>query len=217
VLGVRRKESEERKRVLTRHSTKIKFYYKQSSVQGRKLFCPIVDLDTVSVWEGLFSIPRPSAIDVHNLAQLYKQASGECPIVREVNGSPCGQGRFGCWTCTVVRRDRAVEGLISEGHTHLRPLLDFRDWLIRIRENVEYRCTVRRNGAPGLGPFRLSARKELLRRLLTAQRQSGLRLIREAEIRKIQWLWASDLESPSYVEDMSFAMGSRKALLNYKG
>ena len=71
-----------------------------------------------------------------------------------------------------------------------------------IRDDVGYRCTVRRNGVPGLGPFRISARKELLRRLLTAQRQSGIKLIRAVEIRKIHSLWAADLESNTYVEDI---------------
>ena len=64
---------------------------------------------------------RPEAIDVHRLSDLYKQASGECPVIREVKGAPCGQGRFGCWTCTVVRKDRAVQGLVQEGHTNLSP------------------------------------------------------------------------------------------------
>ena len=161
-------------------------------------------------------MPRPSAINVHNLAKLYKQASGECPIVREVNGSPCGQGRFGCWTCTVVRRDKAVKGLISEGHTELSPLLEYRDWLMLIRDDVGYRCTVRRNGVPGLGPFRVSARKELLRRLLTAQRQSGIKLIRAVEIRKIHSLWAADLESNTYVEDILSAGRLRSTFTRIK-
>jgi len=201
VLGVRQEESEERKRVLTRHATKVQFYYRSSS-QKRGLFCPIVDLSTSSVWDGLFSLPRPLAIDAFELGRLYKQASGECPVVREAKGSPCGQGRFGCWTCTVVRQDKAVQGLIKEGYTTLQPLLEFRNWLMKIRDDTAYRCTVRRNGSPGLGPFRLSARKMLLRRLLVAQRNSGLKLIRGAEIKKIRSLWSLDIRSPNYSEDL---------------
>ena len=208
VLGVRQEESEERKRILTRHATKAEFYYRQSSSQNRRLFCPIVDLSTASVWEGLFSLPRPLAISAHELGRLYKQASGECPVVRETKGSPCGQGRFGCWTCTVVRQDKAVQGLIREGYTNLRPLLEFRDWLLEIRDDIAYRCTVRRNGRPGLGPFRVSARKVLLRKLLAAQRRSGLKLVKEAEIKKIRSLWSLDMNSPSHLEDPAT---SRKA------
>lgn len=203
VLGVRQAESEERKRVLSRHSTAEKFYYQQSNCESRRLFCPIVDLDTSTVWEGLFSLQRPQAIDVYKLGHLYKQAGGECPVIREAAGSPCGQGRFGCWTCTVVRKDQAVRGLINEGYASLQPLLEYRDWLMTIRDNTDYRCTIRRNGSATLGPFRLRARRKLLRRLLTAQRDSGLKLIGAAAIRRIYSLWAIDMEDPRYVEDLS--------------
>ena len=201
VLGVRQSESEERRRILLRHSSPEKFYYQQSACEGRRLFCPIVDFDTSSVWEGLFHLQRPEAIDVHQLGSLYRQANGECPVVREAKGSPCGQGRFGCWTCTVVRKDRAVQGLVNEGYGALRPLLNFRNWLIGIRDLVGYRCTVRRNGAPGLGPFRLQARKEILRRVLAAQRKSGFNLIAMREVQLIRALWVKDRSDPGYVED----------------
>jgi DNA sulfur modification protein DndC len=200
VLGVRQAESEERKRVLARHSTSRTFYYHQSQSENRQLFCPIVDFDADAVWEGLFRLPRPEAIDVHRLSDLYKQASGECPVVREVKGSPCGQGRFGCWTCTVVRKDRAVQGLVQEGHTNLRPLLEFRDWLMSVRDNPDFRCGARRNGAAGPGPFRLDARKAILKRLLTAQRRSGFRLISRCEIEMITSLWAQDRANPKYLD-----------------
>lgn len=201
VLGVRSAESEERQRVLTRHATTMHFYYRQSTSQTRMLFCPIVDLDTETVWEGLFLLPRPSAIDVRALGVLYKQAGGECPVVREVQGSPCGQGRFGCWTCTVVRKDRAVMGLVKEGHSALQPLLDFRNWLLLIRDEPEYRCSVRRNGAHGLGPFRISARRQILKKLLATQKLSGLSLIDAAAISLIQSLWKADLDNPRYAEN----------------
>jgi DNA sulfur modification protein DndC len=201
VLGVRQSESEERKRVLVRHSTQHKFFYQQSESEGRRLFCPIVDFDSSTVWEGLYHLRRPEAIDVHRLSYLYRQASGECPVIRDAQGSPCGQGRFGCWTCTVVRKDRAVQGLVQEGYEALRPLLEFRNWLMSIRDLLEYRCTVRRNGSSGLGPFRLVARKEILRRLLAAERKSGLKLIGAQELAIIRTLWSLDKADPSYLEE----------------
>jgi len=155
VLGVRDDESEERRRALARNATRERFYYKQSQSESRMLFCPIVDFDVADVWEGLQVLDRPTAINVHQLTTLYKQASGECPVVRDAARTPCGQGRFGCWTCTVVRQDRAVQGLVKEGYTQLKPLLKFRNWLMTIRDQPEHRCHVRRNGAPGLGPFRI--------------------------------------------------------------
>jgi len=200
VLGVRQSESEERKRVLSRHSTSTTFYYQQSQREDRLLFCPIVDFDSSTVWEGLFYLKRPESIDVHKLGNLYRQAAGECPVVREAQGSPCGQGRFGCWSCTVVRKDRAVQGLVREGYANLRPLLEFRNWLMQIRDRLDYRCIFRRNGSPGLGPFRLRARKEILRRLLYAESTSGIRLIGKREIDAIRALWAVDSANPAYIE-----------------
>lgn len=201
VLGVRHSESEERKRVLARNATSDRFYFQQSQSESRRLFCPIVDFDASTVWEALFTLQRPAAINVHQLGFLYKQASGECPVIREAKGSPCGQGRFGCWTCTVVRKDRAVQGLVHEGYANLRPLLEFRNWLMSIRDDTHYRCTLRRNGNHGPGPFRLEARKQILQRLLAAERKSGLKLISVREIRRIRELWTEDTGSPRYVED----------------
>ena len=203
VLGVRKDESEERKRTLSRHATGTDYYYRQSANSNRKLFCPIVDLDTPTVWEGLFTLALPKAIDVYKLGHLYKQAGGECPVIREAQETPCGQGRFGCWTCTVIRKDKAVINLVDEGYTNLRPLLEFRDWLASIRNDVKHRCTVRRNGVHGLGPFRLKTRKEILRRLLVAQQRSRLLLIKKIEIKNIHALWLLDKQNPFYFEDAS--------------
>ena len=201
VLGVREDESEERSRTLSRNATQEPFYFRQSKSESRMLFCPIVDFDVTDVWEGLHALNRPAAIDVHQLVSLYKQASGECPIIRDPKGSPCGKGRFGCWTCTVVRKDRAVQSLVNEGYTQLEPLLDFRNWLISIRDQTEHRCTVRRNGTSGLGPFRLKSRKIILEKLLVAQGKCQICLILPSEIKAIKALWVSDSQSITYLED----------------
>jgi DNA sulfur modification protein DndC len=201
VLGVRDNESEERRRTLSRNATQEPFYYRQSQSESRILFCPIVDFDVTDVWDGLHVLERPTAINVQQLAALYKQASGECPVVRDAAGTPCGQGRFGCWTCTVVRQDRAVQGLVQEGYAQLKPLLNFRNWLMAIRDQPEHRCAVRRNGAPGPGPFRIKTRKVILQHLLAAQRKSGIRLIMPSEMHAIRALWALDARSSSYSEN----------------
>lgn len=200
LLGLRAQESTERRKTLSKHGTGDQFYYRQSSVRGRRLFCPIVDLNSTEVWEGLYTLPRPVAVDVQHLGEMYKQAGGECPIIREAQGSPCGHGRFGCWTCTVVRKDKAMGNLVNQGFDSLKPLLAFRNWLIDIRDEESYRCKYRRNGAPGLGPFTLSARKRILRKLRAAEKQSGIKLILEQELKEIKCLWADDRESSTYFE-----------------
>ena len=55
-----------------------------------------------------------------NLITLYRNAGGgECPLVLSKEDAPsCGttSPRFGCWTCTVVAKDRSMRGLIASGH-----------------------------------------------------------------------------------------------------
>ncbi|MGO8813871.1 MAG: hypothetical protein ACLQVG_04295 [Terriglobia bacterium] len=58
---------------------------------------------------------QPSAYG-HTMACPYASASnGECPIQIDTSTPSCGNSRFGCWTCTVVDRDKASEGLLASG------------------------------------------------------------------------------------------------------
>ena len=98
-----------------------------------------------------------------------------------------------------------VSLLIGSGGKHygfegVYSLLLFRNWLLEIRDRPEYRCKKRRNGTPGLGPFTLAARREILDKLLSAQALSGLSLIREEELVLIKSLWEIDKNSLVYTE-----------------
>lgn len=198
LLGIRKGESPERDRTISRHGTDEEYYFRHA---GRSLvYAPIVDYSVSEVWDTLYFNVFPESLDADALWNLYQDAGGECPVVRDPKGAPCGNGRFGCWTCTVVRKDRAVRNLVLEGHAELEPLREFRDWLAKMRDLPEHRCKVRRNGAPGPGPLTLSARRQILDRLLTAQWRSGLDLIADSELRLIEELWAADETSGTYAE-----------------
>src|SRR5205807_544949 len=147
------------------------------------------------VWTVLTTELPPFSIDTDRLMRLYRHANGECPMVRDSKSQPCAGSRFGCWTCTVVRRDRAVEGLVEAGYESLKPLLEFRNWLSKLREQPKQRWRKRRNGAVGPGPFTLSARRMILRRLLSVQRKVGFQLIRTDEIKAIKSEWNLDREA----------------------
>lgn len=201
VLGTRYDESEERNRILQRHATNRKHVFRQAGHNNTSLFCPITEFTTEDVWLGLVELDNISSIDINKLSTIYRLISGECPIVRLPDSTPCSKGRFGCWTCTVVRQDKATRNLIESGFAKLQPLYDFRQWLLSIRDDVNYRCTIRRNGVKGLGPFRLQARKEILQRLLDTERQSGYKLIGRGEIHEITRLWLLDECSDRYKED----------------
>jgi DNA sulfur modification protein DndC len=129
---------------------------------------------------------------VKEVAKLYTQASAECPTVREVKGAPCGKARFGCWTCTVAKNGVTLRNLIAHGEHRLEPLLRFRLWMEKERNNPANRWPERRNGRPGLGPMTLGWRRVALGELLKTQEQSGLNLIDSDEIAAIHREWATD-------------------------
>ena len=206
VLGVRRDESSTRRQSIDKHgiddpSTLIR----HDSLLGAWVYRPIMHITTDQVWEMLAS-KSPSWGGTHGaLVKLYRDASGgECPVVMSANDAPgCGtnSSRFGCWTCTVVEKDKSLQGFVDVGKHEFMPLLDFRDWLKSIRNEPSMRSSVRRNGLLTFnpsgkhipGPFTVNARRTILDRLLETQRAYGTELITAAELDRIQQIWSQDL------------------------
>jgi len=93
-----------------------------------------------------------------------------------------------------------MTSMVAEGHTELAPLLAFRNWLSIIRDAPTFRCTLRRNGNRGPGPFTLRARQLILERLLETERLVPWRLIENEELTEIEQLWQLDRESTSYAK-----------------
>ena len=114
------------------------------------IYRPIVDLTTDDVWEILASNLPPWGGSYAGLVQLYRDAEGgECPIVLSKQEAPgCGtkSSRFGCWTCTVVEKDKSLQGSVDSGNSQYAPLIAFRDWLKGIRNDPAMRQVARRNG-----------------------------------------------------------------------
>jgi DNA sulfur modification protein DndC len=164
VLGLRKAESKQRDRSLALSDNL--YWQKQREGKGDyDLFLPIVEMDIPEVWDAIFGLSAPKSLEKAALEQLYRGASGECPIIRPPDAAPCASGRFGCWTCTVVRTDKSARELIRSGRTELKPFLVFRDWLAEFRNEPSNRWGVRRNGGTGLGPFTMWARKQILRKV----------------------------------------------------
>jgi DNA sulfur modification protein DndC len=154
---------------------------------------PIEFLTTEEVWAYLLQKPNVWGGDNRALYKLYAQAGGgECPIQIDTSTPACGNSRFGCWTCTVVERDKASEGLLASGDERMEKLIEFRETLVHYRdpENGK-RDTKRMNGAEGNGPLHIAARRELLTKLLKLQEDTGLKLISEEELFLIQRFWNS--------------------------
>lgn len=208
-LGVRRGESQQRDRSLARSGGDVW----QMQIEGSRkyrLFLPILDLDVYAVWGAIFDLPDPRSIDANALAVLYRGAAGECPIIKAPQAPPCASGRFGCWTCTVVRRDRSSRSLVEAGHRHLLPYLEFRDWLAEIRNDSARRWPIRRSKSAGLGPFTLEARLEILDRLKKLEETIGVVLLPQEERDEIERLWALDKETERSILKLRAARKRRR-------
>ncbi len=206
LLGVRRTESTQRRRSVERHENGLRLN-PHTSLQGCMVYKPIVELDTDEVWQTLLQSQPPWGGTHRDLVTIYRNAGGaECPLVTDKSDAPsCGSSssRFGCWTCTVVEKDRSAAAFVEAGYEDVEPLLEFRDWLKEIRERGDMRMAVRRNGTLNFvgegrlipGPFTLEARQEILSRLIRIQEEVDFPLIRQEEIREIKRIWAADFKA----------------------
>jgi DNA sulfur modification protein DndC len=203
LLGVRRDESATRAGSIARYDNGERLN-RHNDLVNCMVFRPIVDLTTEDVWEFLGENSPPWGGSHTALIMLYRNASGgECPVVTQKSDAPsCGtnSSRFGCWTCTVVEKDRSLAGFVEAGFAEFTPLLDFRDWLATIRNDPKRRMARRRDGsitvmADGTyvpGPYTMEARAEILERLLELQRTVKRQLISDAEVQRIKKVWAED-------------------------
>ena len=195
LLGVRRSESAARSKSAKRYDNGGRLN-RHNDILGCWVFRPILELDTDEVWELLMSAPPTWGGSHKNLIELYRNAvGGECPVVLDPDAAPsCGSSsiRFGCWTCTVVEKDRSFRNSMEQGFEYLEPMADFRDWLKQFCYQKENRMTTRRNGQEGIGPLTFEARNEVLRRLEKLQALVGEPLISKVEKRRIEAIWAED-------------------------
>lgn len=177
LLGVRRDESAKRAVSVAKYDNGERLN-RHNDMVGCMVFRPIVDLTTDDVWEFLGTIQPPWGGSHADLISLYRNSlGGECPVVVAKSNAPsCGtsSSRFGCWTCTVVQKDRSLKGFVEAGFAEFEPLLEFRDWLSAIRNDPHRRSARRRNGKYTIneagtfvpGPFTSNTRHEILERLL---------------------------------------------------
>ena len=147
LLGVRRQESTQRARSVERYENGERLN-PHNSLQNCFVYKPIVELSTDEVWQTLLQSTPPWGGTHRELITMYRNAGGgECPLVTDRSETPsCGtsSSRFGCWTCTVVEKDKSAESFIESGYGDLEPLLEFRDWLKAVREDGSMRMAARR-------------------------------------------------------------------------
>jgi DNA sulfur modification protein DndC len=182
VLGTRRAESANRAASMTNHEGNGRL--RKHDLANAFVYAPIADLSNNEVWAYILQALNPWGSNNKELLGLYRKAckGGECPFVIETGTQSCGKSRFGCWVCTVVDKDWAMESYVNNGKKWMKGLLDFRDNLYRIRQQSEQ--DVPRTLAPDtrFGAFLLATRRELLDSLLNLQADAGVTLITAPEL-----------------------------------
>ena len=228
ILGSRSLESSSRAQVIANHKIAGSLLSRHSSLPNAFTYMPIATWSADEVWEYLLSAPCPWEGNNRQLFDLYKGSNaGECPLVIDTSTPSCGNSRFGCWTCTVVTKDKAIEGLVQTGETWMQPLLDFRNELhfSTLPENkTTYRNYKRRIGKVSYmkgditdetsgdkkhvpGPYWMSVRKKWLQSLLEIEKNicdSGrkIELIQKDELQQIRQLWLRDPNEPDWADSL---------------
>ncbi len=210
LLGTRKDES------ITRHQTMNLLEIKNSVLSHHKKFAqtyvytPLVDFTTDDVWNYLLQNPNPWGDKNRDLLALYQDANAsECPLVVDSTTPSCGSGRFGCWTCTVVDKQKSLDSLIESGQDWMEPLAELRHELKQTQDPAVWpkiRQITRRNGMVDLrndgsdytpGPYIMEFRKQYLEKLLRGQAKvrehdPDMTLISEDEIIEIQKIWRTE-------------------------
>lgn len=233
LLGVRKAESLTRKRSITSREIEGKLLIPHNDIPKAYVYNPLTEIPNELVWEYLLKDNGFSAwgIDMKYLFSLYQgEAMGEeQSVIGQIDKDKIpvtGNSRFGCWCCTIVKIDKSLQRFIDNGSTELIPLREFRNWLVSVRQDPEFRDNKRRNGKVyqkangeyGFGPFKMSARQEILRRLLTLQRDTGFELITNDELKMIDTIWDTegDLSRRALVDIYYEVFGTRLSWDEYK-
>ena len=136
---------------------------------------PLIDWNDCDVWDYLLLVAPSVGYPTAGLDKVY-------------NGR---ETRFGCWMCTVVKQDRAMEKTIAQPDwNHLAPLAEFRKYVWQITRSIESR-RLRSDGQPG--GLNHKVRKALLERLMEVQAEVGIELVSKDEAYAIKHMWKEEL------------------------
>lgn len=240
VLGSRSSESASRAQVIAKHKIDGSRLARHTTLANAFIYTPIDTWDVDDVWKLLRGAFRYASDEIEEwespwggnnrpLWTLYMDSSGqgECPLVIDESTPSCGNSRFGCWTCTVVTKDRAMESLIQNGEDWMLPLLRFRDVLSNTTDPEKkeiYRNYKRRTGKVSYqyakdgeevnaerrhvpGPYWLKYRQQWLKELLEMdvqlnQEGHDIKLITEPELHEIRQHWLRDPNEPDWTDSL---------------
>ncbi len=226
LLGTRKAESSNRAKSLEKHQIEDMKLRKHGSIKGAFVYAPLENMTDQNVWDYLLDNNPGWGGTNEELYKLYAGETAEISFIMDGRAPPSGTSRFGCWTCTVVEKDKAIQCLIDEGHEEYIPLREFRNKLKTIRDDPNYREKYRKNqrldklyeefyaiktlgeertGNEALGPFTMKTRHELLIELLSIQEElrktvPEAELITPEEITAIKLAWIYDGDDQESVD-----------------
>ena len=208
LLGTRYAESQNREKTMRKHEIEGSRLSPHNSSPNTKTYAPIKNLLLEEIWYIINTFESPWGFDNSTLFKIYSDASSddyECPtVVTTKEHKSCGQSRFGCWTCTVVKEDKSMSSLIESGQDWMKPLLTFRNELQQERNKSVNRESTRRNGQLAIneegmnqGNYTPEYRHKMLKKLLMIQKEVQIEkplfnLITNQELIAIQVIWNRD-------------------------
>ncbi|NBK94358.1 DNA phosphorothioation system sulfurtransferase DndC [bacterium 1XD21-13] len=233
LLGVRKAESSYRARGIKSREIEGKLLIRHTDIKNAYVYNPLTEIPNERIWSFLLSgdARTPWNSDNKYLFSLYQgenlsEEESALGQVDENKMTVTGNSRFGCWICTMVKEDKSLKNFIEHGETWLVPLRDFRNWLLTIRENPDFRDKRRRNGSVyvkddgqlGFGSFSMAGRRRILKRLLELEVQTGLELITVEELKMIDKMWEKegDLFKRTLVDLYYEVKGKRLAWDEYR-
>ncbi|AWL79415.1 DNA phosphorothioation system sulfurtransferase DndC [Capnocytophaga canimorsus] len=215
LVGTRKSESSTRAKSIKKHEIRGKRLTKHPLQNNVFVYSPIKELELEEVWYIINTFKSPWGADNKELFDIYMDASAddyECPtMVSNDEHKSCGQSRFGCWTCTVVKQDKSISAQIENGKKWLVPLRDLRNWIQEERNKPENRSHLRRDGSsaaiPHGGVVEMKHRAEILEKVFEVQKTINnlgyeIELINKQELIAIQVIWYRDLYFEFTVSDI---------------
>lgn len=233
LLGVRKAESTYRANNIRAREIEGKLLVPHNDIKNAYIYNPLTEIPNEEVWKFLLKGDgvSPWGSDNKYLFSLYQgeNLGEEQSVIGEIDKEKIpvtGNSRFGCWICTMVKEDKSLQTFIDRGETWLIPLRNFRTWLMGLRSDPNAREYKRRNGSVyrkpdgtiGQGPFTMETRKEMLRRLLQLEEETGFSLITIDELKQIDLLWDNegDLSRRSLVKIYFSVKGKQLPWDEYK-
>lgn len=207
LLGVRKAESTYRANNIRSREIEGKILVPHNDIENAYVYNPLTEIPNEIVWHFLLKddAKSPWGSDNKYLFSLYQgeHLGEEQSVIGEIDKDKIpvtGNSRFGCWICTMVKEDKSLKAFIDKGETWLIPLREYRNWLLELRTTPSAREYKRRNGTMyrkadgelGQGPFTMTTRQEMLRRLLKLEVETNLKLITLEELKAIDEMWDSE-------------------------